>query len=298
MSQPLVSVIIPTYSRPNNLVRAIESVLNQTYKNIEIIVVDDNGQGSEMQLLTYNTLAEFIAKKRIRYIVHELNQNGSVARNTGFKYSKGTFINYLDDDDIMSSNKISSQLKTLSLNEEFDACYCDTILIRDDGTKKEIYNPNYIETVGPILSGKYFLNTSTVLFRRSAIERIQGFDERFRRHQDYELYLRYFRNSKMINANPAKTFIIKYETSNVVSDNPFKAREYLEFFFKEFRKEIDLSPQKRKIYVYQYNTCLVRYIKNKKYKAAWRMYIKILEYGFPSLVMHLKYIYHLYHNYR
>ena len=97
----LVSVIIPTYSRPDFISRAIESVLNQTYKPIEIIVVDDNGRGTNNQILTEQVLTNFIRSNQIKYIVHEKNKNGSAARNTGAASSHGEYITFLDDDDVL-----------------------------------------------------------------------------------------------------------------------------------------------------------------------------------------------------
>ncbi len=78
----LVSVIIPTYQRPENLIRAIESVLTQTYKTIEIIVVDDNGKGTEWQLTTEKLLKDYVVEGKIQYICHKESLNGSAARNT------------------------------------------------------------------------------------------------------------------------------------------------------------------------------------------------------------------------
>ena len=80
-----VSVIIPTYKRSKYLIRAINSILNQTYKNVEIIVVDDNGKNTPDQIETEKELQKYINNKHIIYSVHEKNKNGAAARNTGVK---------------------------------------------------------------------------------------------------------------------------------------------------------------------------------------------------------------------
>ena len=95
----LVSVIIPTYGGGEYLKRCIESVLAQTYPNIEVVVVDDNGLGTPNQLLTQKVMQEFKDDTRVKYVCHEINKNGSAARNTGFRNSKGEYICLLDDDD-------------------------------------------------------------------------------------------------------------------------------------------------------------------------------------------------------
>lgn len=197
MSNKLVSVIIPTYKRSENLIQAIESVLEQTYTNIEIIVVDDNGRDTEMQIETQNNLCKYIETKKIKYIVHDVNRNGSAARNTGFRASKGAYINFLDDDDEMTRYKIEKQVARLEdTDDKVGACYCNSLFIYKGkhGEKvEEFVSLNDIE--GQIcleyLIEKSF-NTSAIMFKREAVDAINGFDESYRRHQDYELMIRFF----------------------------------------------------------------------------------------------------------
>ena len=92
----LVSVIIPTYKRSDYLLQTIESVLSQTYPSIEIIIVDDNGLGNKFQVETQKKLQKYIVERKIIYIPHEVNKNGAAARNTGFRASKGEYINFLE----------------------------------------------------------------------------------------------------------------------------------------------------------------------------------------------------------
>lgn len=259
----LVSIIIPTYARPTNLCRAIDSCINQEYKNIEIIVVDDNGEGTDCQKETYNLLKPYINSNQIKYIVHKVNLNGSAARNTGFRISKGDYINFLDDDDILPQDKILKQLELLEARIEYDATYSDSVFIKGKRTKK-IINPLETYSADEILSGHNFLNTSTVLFRRRTIVELNGFDERFRRHQDYELYVRFFREHKMIKCacNP----IYKYQTTNIITGNPQKAFEYLSFFLNEFNNEISQYPLREQIYTYQYSYVSSMALLNKDYK--------------------------------
>jgi glycosyltransferase involved in cell wall biosynthesis len=202
--QPLVSVIIPTYKRPDNLLRAIQSVRDQTYKNIEIIVVDDNGKGTEWQKATKKELSELIAQKVITYIPHDVNRNGSAARNTGFIASHGEYINFLDDDDVFMPEKIELQLTKLQkFPEEYGACYCNTRSRRKQNITGKLivtYSHNSLEgnICKEFLLGECGFNISSILFRRKAIEQIHGFDESFKRHQDVELMIRFFRYYKIL----------------------------------------------------------------------------------------------------
>lgn len=92
------------------LPRAIRSVLNQTYQNLEVIVVDDNGIGDPNQIKTSEVLEKFTGDHRVQYVCHETNQGGSQSRNTGAAHGRGEFITFLDDDDEYYPVKLERQL--------------------------------------------------------------------------------------------------------------------------------------------------------------------------------------------
>ena len=95
----LVSIIIPTYKRANYLERAIESVIRQSYRNIEIIVVDDNDSGSKYREENIKIMSKYEGCKNIKYLKHRKNKNGAAARNTGIAAAAGEYLTFLDDDD-------------------------------------------------------------------------------------------------------------------------------------------------------------------------------------------------------
>ncbi|MBR4797518.1 MAG: glycosyltransferase family 2 protein, partial [Spirochaetia bacterium] len=99
MDKPEVSVVITTYKRPEKLARAIKSVLDQSLKDWELIIVDDNSAGSPFRAETEAFMASYLADSRVRYIKHEKNSGAPAARNTGIKAAVGTYIALLDDDD-------------------------------------------------------------------------------------------------------------------------------------------------------------------------------------------------------
>lgn len=104
--QPLVSIIIPTYNRTDTLIRAIKSALQQTYVNIEIIVVDDNAEKLAVRNWVNKKLKN---NENVKLIKNKSNLGGALSRNVGIKNAKGDFISFLDDDDIFSKNKIELQ---------------------------------------------------------------------------------------------------------------------------------------------------------------------------------------------
>jgi glycosyltransferase involved in cell wall biosynthesis len=252
--QPLVSVIIPTFSRPANLCRAIDSVLAQTYKPIEIIVVDDNGIGSPQQKETMTLLSGYINSKQLKYICHETNKNGSAARNTGVMASKGEIIALMDDDDVFVPAKIEKQVCTLLKKNKFDegyqGCYCNSELRMHNG--KVYITENRLEgnlTQELLLEEVRFNSTAIILFKK-AYSALGGFDERYFRHQDWEFCLRFFQIYKMALAK--EPLIIKYQTPNVFTRNPSRAIEYKEFFLSNFQDTISNCKKTKEIYHKQY----------------------------------------------
>lgn len=137
---PLVSVVIPTYGRADLLNRAIDSVLMQTYGNIEIIVVNDNKFTSEHYDPTMIALQKYTNNPKIKVVSDGENVGGSLARNKGINASAGEYISFLDDDDYYYPEKIKKQLDYLvSKNADICICYMDILknkkIIRDNRSK-------------------------------------------------------------------------------------------------------------------------------------------------------------------
>ncbi len=109
MKKEKISVIVPTYKRPDKLKRSIKSILNQTYSNIQIVIVDDNTPGTNFRKKTINVLKKFKDYSNIKYIKHKKNMGGAIARNTGIKNSDGEYISFLDDDDEYYPKKIERE---------------------------------------------------------------------------------------------------------------------------------------------------------------------------------------------
>ena len=132
----LVSVVIPTYSRNTTLCKAIDSVINQTYKNLEIIVVDDNPADSEWRQSTEKLMEQYRKDPRVRYLKNKKNLGGSGARNEGIKASKGDYIAFLDDDDEYLPAKIEKQLECALTTDmtRLALVFCDVRMTYDDGS--------------------------------------------------------------------------------------------------------------------------------------------------------------------
>lgn len=186
----LVSVIIPTYGGGEYLKSCVDSVLAQTYSNIEVIVVDDNGLGTPNQLLTQGIMQEYEADTRIKYVCHEINKNGSAARNTGFSHSRGEYICLLDDDDEYYPEKIERQVNDLNVNQHCGLTYCQRDMYvngKRTTVKHAIHSDNYLFD---LLTHKVGISSGTLMVRRNIWKQVGGFDESLRRQQDYEFTAR------------------------------------------------------------------------------------------------------------
>lgn len=271
----LISVIIPTYKQTGNLRTTIESVLSQTYQNVEIIVVDDNNPETEERKQTEELMREYDNNPQVMYLKHEHNKNGSAARNTGFRASKGEYIAFLDDDDYWEPEKLAKQLDYLLLHSEFDAAYCYTFL------KGDAKNPNHAcegNIAIQYLTNYVSLQTSCVLFKRNSVETINGFDESFNRHQDYEFLLRFFFAGFKIGCIPE---YLSHKTTAGANNTQTgeKLNQLKEKFFATFDKQFDelekIQPGvKNKIVIANYVKVFESHLAGKYYKLAFQIFIK------------------------
>lgn len=195
----LVSVVIPTFGRPEKLRRAVSSVLAQTYKNVEIIVVDDNNPDSPHRVETEAVMREFCILGNVVYLQHETNKNGSAARNTGFKASKGKYVMFLDDDDEFLPKKIEAQVECLSrLDNSWGACYTRYLRKQNGKIVARGAETRQGHLLREVMMRNIFVHAgSNLMIRRSIIEEIGGFDESFLRNQDLEFLCRILSNYKL-----------------------------------------------------------------------------------------------------
>ncbi len=182
MKTPLVSVIIPTFNRGYLITKAIESVLKQTYTNLELIVVDDSS--------TDNT--PWIVKNYpLKYVKFSQNRGVSLARNRGILKAKGEFLTFLDSDDLFLPQKIARQIQFLEKNPFFKLVQTEEIWFKGE---KRLNPKNYHKK-----AEGYFLDRaiklcvvsmSTLLVKKEVFKEVGLFDETFPVCEDYEFFLR------------------------------------------------------------------------------------------------------------
>lgn len=238
-SNPTVSIIIPTYNRVCLVERAVRSVLNQTYQEFELIVVDDGSDDDTPKVV------KSFKDKRIRYIRHQENKGGSTARNSGIKVAKGQFIAFLDDDDEWLSEKLEKQIVVLEkLSEEWGVVYTGRYE-KSKGGDETIQLPGYSSDIYRQLFLGCFIGGSTTLVRHSCFDKIGLFDESLLRHQDWDIFIRIAKHYKF--AFIEEPLVITHLTGLPNADDVEKSKR---IFLRKFSEEIYSQPYllRRRIY--------------------------------------------------
>ncbi|OGM08897.1 hypothetical protein A2159_02760, partial [Candidatus Woesebacteria bacterium RBG_13_34_9] len=183
---PTISVIIPTYNRALTIKRAIDSVLNQTYQDFEIIVIDDRSTDNTEEVV------KIFNDEKLKYIRHEKNKGGSAARNTGIKVAKGEYIAFLDSDDEWHPEKLQKQLNLFNnLDKEFGVIYCGFQGVNEFGKVFKYVIPKHRGYITlKLIEGNCVGTLSIILAKLSYINSINGFDEDLDSCQDWDLYIR------------------------------------------------------------------------------------------------------------
>lgn len=191
---PIVSVIVPTYNRTDMLAETLKSILNQTYQDFEIIVVNDAGVDVSHVIENYNQSGKIV------YIQHEKNKGLAAARNSGIKAARGKYIAYLDDDDIFYPDHLETLINFFETND-YKVAYTDAYRAYQDmrdgryvTIKREIantsdfdYNRILFENFIPVLCFSH---------EKSCIDHVGLFDETLGAHEDWDLWMRMSRKFK------------------------------------------------------------------------------------------------------
>jgi glycosyltransferase involved in cell wall biosynthesis len=201
MSEPLVSVIIPCYNNGRYLSEAIESVLGQTWRCIEIIVIDD-GSSDDTESVAARYTGRIVFRK-------QRNQGASVARNLGIQVSRGSYLQFLDADDLLERRKIEHHVRYLEEHADVGIVYGDARYFTDEDPNLRLCSlvgdnlpwqaeDQWIEnswaapgTMVEKFLDRNLLPVNTALVRRSVVEQAGAWDEQLRAVEDWELWLRY-----------------------------------------------------------------------------------------------------------
>lgn len=269
----LVSAIITTHNRKELCKYAIDSVLNQTYSNIECIVIDDASSDR-----TEEYLGDLINSGAIQYIYIDKknSKGGNYARNQGIKYANGKYVAFLDDDDEWFPSKIEKQVHLLEDNKDTGFVYCG--LVRELNMDKEMRRPDDIIDEEKFREGdlskhiltKIITTTSTIMIRKKLLEQCGGFDEELKFWQEHELNIRVLQETKAacVRENLVLYRIIKNDKNRLT--NKIKGWEDAVAYICNKHQAIiskltDEENAYRKMYIYLDGINRARNVKSPKY---------------------------------
>ena len=234
-----VSVIIPTYNRKNLLIRAINSVFEQTLPPSEIIIVDDHSSFDAKRYIE-NNCDDYL--DIVRILTNDRNYGGAKSRNIGARNAKSMYVAFLDSDDYWDPTKLQKQMEIVNTHPDVGLVYCDKWIIDREGSIREsgknLIDQNIWEY---LLQGWTPPNTSTLLFRKEVFWALGGFDPRLTSCQDHDLWMRVAISDVEVKYSPERLSYFTTQTNNRVSYDYGSRLHGASDFLRKWRDEIVTS---------------------------------------------------------
>lgn len=223
--KPLVSVIMGAYNREKYISHSIKSILNQTYKNIEFIIIDDCSKDNTLSII------KKFAKKdsRLKYYKNKVNKKVGFCLNKAISLSKGKYISIMDSDDIAFPDKIKLQVEYLEKNNFIDVLSSDSFSFGFTNSKRFV--PNKDSLIKCTFLFSFYLINPTIIFRKNIFNFV-NYDTSFYRSQDYDFFTKVALNKFIFGNYPS--FLLKYRS--YPPSIQFKKKGYLDGFFKKCQK--------------------------------------------------------------
>lgn len=260
MKQFTFSIVIPTYQRHERLKRAVKSILNQQYKNYEIIIVNDDQNDKEIF-----TLFDKANISSITIINNSRTKGGNGARNTGIIAASGKYIALLDDDDEWKENHLSELFK---VTENRNAkCVIASHEVENENTwiKHEFTHHEF--SLSEFLLGNIQIGaSSTICFEKELCDKIGLFDEELQRHQDLDLILRFLVQNKIYTTRSSS---VKIYGHNIV--NYKKIRDSKKLFLNKAQNLIQDKKLFRIYKAYHYRNLMINALFCKHYSDALKL---------------------------
>ncbi len=208
----LISIIIPCYNVENYIEECVESCYTQTYKNIEVICIDNNSTDATLDIL------QDLKIKHPNLIIDKESKKGAPStRNKGLSLSKGEWIQFLDADDLLLPNKIEHQVALINENSAFIAGAC--IKQNTNEHQKKVY-PDKRDIYKSLFNTQLGI-TSSNLWNKNAIDKINGWDENIKSSQEADLMFRLLQqNNQIVFDNKPLTIVRERESGQISQRNP------------------------------------------------------------------------------
>ncbi len=232
---PAVSIVMPTYNRGENLLQTIPKILNQTYENFELIVVDDGSTDNTSEVMGV------FSDERIKYIKLEENGGQSKARNMGIENATYNFIAFADSDDFWAEKKLEVQMSRFLKESESGFCYC-AYTYHDENEKeltvprKNIARVRKEGYIYPELLRRNMVGTPSLIVKKECIAAVGGFNEEIDCLEDWEFVLRLAR-SYQASFCPEELFDVFEKTDRVSKKTREDGDEAMKKFYSNFEKD-------------------------------------------------------------
>jgi glycosyltransferase involved in cell wall biosynthesis len=253
MNQPLVSIVMPVYRVEKYIEESIKSIVEQTYTNIELIVVDDEGDDKSIEI------AEYILKNsNIDYkIVREKNKGLPGARNYGVEFAKGEYVCFIDSDDCISNNHVEDLIKILKTHN-LDVCFSDFEYTNESNRKgknmdsfsEKIYKKD--ELLNAFSTRKIKIHCCSLCIKKSLFLEYK-FNEKLRYGEDVEFMWRLFSGQDYIGRSMVSSYKYLIRSNSIMSTYSYdKDKVFVEEFKKSMKTLMEKYPENKKIYIVAY----------------------------------------------
>lgn len=277
-TEGLVSVVIPTYQRAELLNRAIDSVLNQTYPNIECIVVNDNIPNDEYSKVLYGLLEKYKSDSRFVFLEQEKHINGAEARNCGIRNAKGEYIAFLDDDDWWKPEKIERQVAFIKKQSQLCGGVSTLVEFYTKGKPFRWSRPYKDGKIClQILRREVDVTTCSIMLKHVALDDAGYFDNSLRRHQEIQL-LSYFTSKYELRLLPEHLTCVNCDDCVRIPTSE-KFINIKRDFFKSVKPLLESLSKSEKKSVYTVHELEIAWIEFKE-----KNYIKAFLRGFKAIL--------------
>jgi len=235
----IISVVIPTYNREKLVIEAIKSAINQTYRPLEIIIIDDGSSdntSSKVEILISKTKVSNCSFKYIK----QLNKGGNSARNVGVKNSQGKYIAFLDSDDLWLPKKLEMQIKLMNIKSEIGAIYCgvkeydsDTKIMSEE--KREFKQGSILKE---LLIKDITAPTSTFMIKKKVFKHTGLFDESLNARQDWDMWIRIAEKYE-IHAVEKNLSVLRLHRGTRTASNPLNEIESYKKIRIKYKKQLN-----------------------------------------------------------
>lgn len=243
---PLVSVVMPSYNRAHTIGRAIDSVLQQSYQNLELIVVDDGSSDDTVAIV------KGYSDPRVKLVELQQNSGPSIARNVGAEMAMGEFLAFQDSDDEWLHGKLARQVEALSADSELMFVSATIVRWLKGMGRVELVPPDSLpsgdnrEAILRRLLRKNYAWTQTWLVRRSIFESLGGFDPNVSRIEDWDFVIRVTQQYKVKHIK--EPLVMVYQTpGSLLSDKTLLVAGY-QFLLSKYRQLLEGYPAQRAAY--------------------------------------------------